>query len=127
MKTEESWKDIEQVMHAIGNNVRQIDSVIREQISQLDGVSDNFQQMDHSFEATSESIKLNSVISQDITMLGDKLHDLTKTFTVSQTEFQTDRREEIRKERGKGDSFCKGTSSNDGKKNAGPGMGWHFL
>ncbi|SHO56854.1 methyl-accepting chemotaxis protein [Vibrio quintilis] len=100
MKTEESWKDIEQVMHAIGNNVRQIDSVIREQISQLDGVSDNFQQMDHSFEATSESIKLNSVISQDITMLGDKLHDLTKTFTVSQTEFQTDRREEIRKERG---------------------------
>ncbi|CAM3531640.1 methyl-accepting chemotaxis protein [Vibrio aerogenes] len=100
MKTEESWKDIEQVMHAIGKNVQQIDSVIREQIAQLDGVSDNFRHMDQSFEATSESIKLNGVISQDITMLGDKLHDLTKTFTVSQKEFLTGRRESVRTDKG---------------------------
>ncbi|UXI02778.1 methyl-accepting chemotaxis protein [Photobacterium sp. TY1-4] len=98
-QTESNWADIETAMHTIEAHVSQIDHAIHEQLGVLSGVSDNFQQMDSSFEETRRVIELCAILSNDITKLGDKLHSLTNNFTVTDAEHSTQRRNIIRAER----------------------------
>ncbi|MEJ2764370.1 methyl-accepting chemotaxis protein [Photobacterium sp. MCCC 1A19761] len=101
-QTESNWADIETAMHTIEAHVSQIDHAIHEQLGVLSSVSDNFQQMDSSFEETRNVIELCAILSNDITKLGDKLHSLTNNFTVTVAEHstqRTQRRNIIRAER----------------------------
>ncbi len=97
-KTESSWGDIESAMQTIEKYVQTIDVAIQGQLHSLSGVSDNFNNMDTSFENTRQSIELCDHVSIDITKLGARLRELTDSFEVTNDEYSTKRRKMIRKE-----------------------------
>jgi len=97
-QTESSWGDIESAMQVIEQYVQSIDSAIQAQLASLSGVSDNFDQMDTSFEQTNESIQLCDRVSADISNLGGRLLALTNGFHVTDTDHSSQRRAKFRDE-----------------------------
>lgn len=95
-QTESSWEDIEIAMKTIETYVLSIDSAIQGQQHSLSGVSDNFHQMDTSFEDTRESIELCNRVSIDITKLGERLMQITNNFRVTDNNYSSKRRNKIR-------------------------------
>jgi methyl-accepting chemotaxis protein len=95
-QTQSSWGDIETAIATIEKYVLSIDSAIQGQLQSLSGVSDNFQQMDASFDSTLESIHLCNHVSADISKLGERLLELTNSFQVTDNDFSSQRREKVR-------------------------------
>ncbi|WP_220720475.1 methyl-accepting chemotaxis protein [Agarivorans litoreus] len=95
-QTQSSWGDIETAIATIEKYVLSIDSAIQRQLQSLTGVSDNFQQMDASFDSTLESIHLCDHVSADISKLGERLLELTNSFQVTDNDFSSQRREKVR-------------------------------
>jgi len=95
-QTQSSWGDIETAMHTIEQYVHSIDTAIQGQLGSLSGVSDNFQNMDNSFEQTNKSIQLCDRVSEDISKLGDRLQLVTNSFHVTDSAHSAKRRNKIR-------------------------------
>ncbi|UPW19556.1 methyl-accepting chemotaxis protein [Agarivorans sp. TSD2052] len=95
-QTQSSWEDIETAITTIEKYVQSIDSAIQGQLQCLSDVSDNFQQMDSSFDNTLESIHLCDHVSSDIGKLGERLLELTNSFQVTDNQFSSQRREKVR-------------------------------
>ncbi len=95
-QTESSWGDIEGAMQTIEVYVKTIDGAIQSQLHSLSGVSDNFEQMDSSFDNTQEAILLCDRVSEDITKLGERLLLLANSFEVTDTEHSSKRRQKVR-------------------------------
>jgi len=97
-QTESSWGDIESAMQVIEQYVQSIDTAIQAQLHSLSGVSDNFDQMDTSFEQTNDSIQLCDRVSADISTLGNRLLSLTNGFHVTNDDHSNQRRAKFRSE-----------------------------